>query len=609
MLDDLNYDYTDEISKSTQRDNDFDPIKRSKDGNVDSVIWTTKALDTAVDAINKGLPLKANPFVGRVTQLLKPDLVYKRTKEEMDDYIHCMQDPIFFASKCFLMTPKGLQPVTLRDYQEDYIRHVATHNYSIWLAARQVGKSVTTAIFALWKIIFSTDKQCLILSKSGAAGRDLVSKVKDMFINLPFHLKPGIRKWNQSEIAFDNNSSIATEAFSPTAGLGKTINFLILDEFAWVPPNFAEMFYMNILPTVTTISDSNVCIMSTQNGFNLFYRLWSAAIAGKSMYAPFKVDWWQVPQWNPETQEWEPRTDKWHKKMVGVLGSEEAFQYQYGTVFSASDKCIVSRECLTRLHENERVFVTKEDVPASLMYPDCLRWNPDYDLENLRTDYIVLLIDLAEGGGSDYTVFNIMKIVDKDKLEQIGIWKSNEIELKMASLEFWLMYAQLFNPERTLVSIEWNTYGALFYKHLMDFNDDDYDRDTLWRFNVLQGREPIDSTSIVYYKKSSIEDDIATDGRNQNKTMRPGIKWSGSNKKTACALLKFNLEKGLIIPRDVESIIEIENFEDKNGSGSYQAAEGHDDSVMTMCQIPMLFQTPKYKEFIEDMEANRMLGR
>ena len=98
MLDDLNYDYTDEISKSTQRDNDFDPIKRSKDGNVDSVIWTTKALDTAVDAINKGLPLKANPFVGRVTQLLKPDLVYKRTKEEMDDYIHCMQDPIFFAS-------------------------------------------------------------------------------------------------------------------------------------------------------------------------------------------------------------------------------------------------------------------------------------------------------------------------------------------------------------------------------------------------------------------------------------------------------------------------------------------------------------------------------
>ena len=91
--------------------------------------------------------------------------------------------------------------------------------------------------------------------------------------------------------------------------------------------------------------------------------------------------------------------------------------------------------------------------------------------------------------------------------------------------------------------------------------------------------------------------------------MRPGIKWSGSNKKTACALLKFGLEKGQIIPRDVESIIEIENFEDKNGSGSYQAAEGHDDSVMTMCQIPMLFQTPKYKEFIEDMEANRMLGR
>ena len=72
--------------------------------------------------------------------------------------------------------------------------------------------------------------------------------------------------------------------------------------------------------------------------------------------------------------------------------------------------------------------------------------------------------------------------------------------------------------------------------------------------------------------------------------------------------MKFGLEKGQIIPRDVESIIEIENFEDKNGTGSYQAAEGHDDSVMTLCQIPMLLQTPKYKEFIEDIEARKMLS-
>jgi hypothetical protein len=139
-------------------------------------------------------------------------------------------------------------------------------------------------------------------------------------------------KWNQTEISFDNNSTIATESFSPTAGLGKTINFLILDEFAWCPPNDVELFYNNIIPTVTTITDSNVCIMSTQNGFNLFYKLWKGAIEKTNIYAPFKVDWDQVPQFNTETKQWEKRTEKWKEEMIGVLGSKEALESLNSTV-------------------------------------------------------------------------------------------------------------------------------------------------------------------------------------------------------------------------------------------------------------------------------------
>ena len=131
------------------------------------------------------------------------------------------------------------------------------------------------------------------------------------------------------EIIREIRSASSFAAFSPTAGLGKTINFLILDEFAWCPPNEVELFYNNIIPTVTTISDSNVCIMSTQNGFNLFYKIWQGAITKKNIYAPFKVDWYQVPQFNPKTKKWEKRTEEWRKTMIGILGSEEAFNYQY----------------------------------------------------------------------------------------------------------------------------------------------------------------------------------------------------------------------------------------------------------------------------------------
>ena len=120
---------------------EYDPVKYDKGGKeAEKVIWTTKSLDAAVKALNEGLPLKANPFIGKNTKLLKPDLLYKRTQEEIDDYIHCMEDPIYFGSKCFLMTPEGLQPCVLRDYQEDYLNHVKNNRFSIFLSCRQSGK-------------------------------------------------------------------------------------------------------------------------------------------------------------------------------------------------------------------------------------------------------------------------------------------------------------------------------------------------------------------------------------------------------------------------------------------------------------------------------------
>lgn len=126
-------------------DYEYDPIKEQKDGKAAAaVIWSTKSINRAIEGIKKGLPLKANPFIGKNTKLLKPDLVFKRTEEEIRDYMHCMQDPIYFASKCFLMTPTGLKSVELRDYQVDYIKHLQNNRFSIFLSCRQSGKCLLT---------------------------------------------------------------------------------------------------------------------------------------------------------------------------------------------------------------------------------------------------------------------------------------------------------------------------------------------------------------------------------------------------------------------------------------------------------------------------------
>ena len=587
---------------------EYDPVKEVKGGaEAAKVVWSTKSLLLAVDALNKGLPLKANPFIGSRTGLLKPDLVYKRTPEEMEDIVKCVKDPVYFAEKCFLMTPEGLQAVKLRDYQVDYLHHLQHNRFSIFLSCRQSGKSTTTAIYCLWMILFHPDKNALILSKSGAAGVDLISKIKDMYMYLPYYLKCGTMKWNQSSISFDNNSSISTESFSPTAGLGKTINFLILDEFAWCNPNEVELFYNNIIPTVTTISDSNVCIMSTQNGFNLFYKLWKNAIEKKSIYAPFKVDWDQVPQFNMVTKQWEKRTEAWHREMVGILGSEEAFQYQYGTQFSASDACLVSRETLKRIRDNGVLFdvLDKRDL-----FDEHIKIKPGYDIKNFKTPqkHFIIAVDLAEGGGGDSTIFNIFEVslseTGKPIFEQVAYWSSNTTDIEHAALEFWLLMNTILSQQNTIISIEWNTYGALFYNYLLNLNENDYQPETYWRFQF--GQE-VDSSIICQYKKGDMNEDIAGLRSFKNLKSIPGMRWSGESKKTGCALLKMMLENSEVIITDIVQIGELENFEDKNGNGSYKASFGHDDMMMTLVQIPMIKQTAKFKSFIEEIIESNVL--
>ena len=600
---------------------DFDPVKDLKGvEQAQQVIWSTKALERAVDAIKKGLPLKVNPFIGNNTKLLKPELVFNRTQEEIDDYIKCMQDVTYFASKCYVITPEGLQPIILRDYQKEYLRHLQENRFSIFLACRQAGKSVVTAIYCLWKILFNIDKSGLILSKSGAAGVDLLKKIKDMFLNLPYYLKPGVYKWNQHEIAFDNNSNIGTEAFSPTAGLGKTINFLILDEFAWCPNNEVELFYMNIIPTITTMPDSNVCIMSTQNGFNFFYDLWKGANEqGKDWngYAPYKVDWWQVPNYNKELHCWEKRTDEWKQKQIGILGGEANFYYQYGTMFSASDKCIINRTKLSDLHNQEVKFM---NIPAIIKYykeeynldfnfgisiqrPEFLFFNPKFDFSQLQTGYFIVLCDLAEGGGGDSTVFNIIQVLDENTFEQIGYWKSNIMNLEKAALEFWLLMNQLFSQDHCIYSIEWNTYGQLFYNYVSNLNEQEYMRQYSWRFNIAP---ELDLSNIIRYK---MKFEVDENGVKLKKVkMIPGIRFNGQNKVTACSLLKLLIENGYLRIFDYFTISEIESFEDQKGNGSYEASHGHDDIVMTLAQIPMLQQTAKFKAFIEDLKESTMVN-
>lgn len=145
---------------------EYNPIKEQVGGKeAEKVIWTTAVFNKAIDAMAKGMPLKANPFIGKNTKLLKPNILYKRTEEEIQDYIKCKTDPIYFASKCYLMTPEGLKPCVLRDYQEDYLKHLQKNRFSIFLSVRQSGKSLNLVSKIVVKIDKKTLKNCQQVKK------------------------------------------------------------------------------------------------------------------------------------------------------------------------------------------------------------------------------------------------------------------------------------------------------------------------------------------------------------------------------------------------------------------------------------------------------------
>jgi hypothetical protein len=143
---------------------DFNPVKEDKDGiRAKRTIWSTKSLDLAIRGIEQGKKLVANPFYENNTKLLKGDLVFQRTQEEIDEWIRCKNDIIYFVEKyCKLMTPEGIKYVKMRDYQKKYLNHLVANRLSIYLACRQCGKTTTSAVFMLHYILFNVDKNALV---------------------------------------------------------------------------------------------------------------------------------------------------------------------------------------------------------------------------------------------------------------------------------------------------------------------------------------------------------------------------------------------------------------------------------------------------------------
>lgn len=562
----------------------FNPIKEDESGKIAKrMIWSTESLNLAIKGLEEGKKLKANPFYENNTRLLKGDLVFERTEEEIEEWKKCRDDILYFAEKyCKLMTPEGIQHIHLRDYQKKYLRHLEKNRLSIYLACRQCSKTTMSALFMLHYVCFNFDKNALVLGNKRRTSIEILDKTRKILIELPFFLRPGIYKWNEGEIVLDNGCRIMAEATTINSGISYTFHCVLADEFAHIPPNIIDKFYNNIFPTITA-SRARFMITSTQNGYNLFYKIWQSAINNESEYAPFKTDWWEVPEWNPEKKCWEKRDEAWHQMQVANYGSEEAFNSQFGTNFDVSANTLIAQKVLIKKRKETERFVNKElaGVPCS----DCFFWKPSYEpMEELKKDYIIITCDISEGIGRDYTVFMINRMLNPttDETECIGYFRSNKIERNQSALSLQLLCSYYLDLNKYLVSLEWNTYGELFLSYLYDNMDNHRD--------IMRGFDP--SNIVKYYNESG--------SRYLN-----GIKITSGNKTTACLMFKEDYEKGIIKNNSDTFMFELEKF-CNDGTNHFKASYGHDDMVMSQVQLNFVKKTLQYKilrgQFDEGLE-------
>ena len=356
------------------------------------------------------------------------------TPEKVQEYARCMASPSYFAKTHIkiINLNEGLVPFELYPYQEKMFDHFNNNRFSVVLACRQSGKSISSLAYLLWYALFTPEQTVAILANRGATSREMLGRISLMLENLPFYLQPGCKTLNKGSIEFSNNSRIFAESTSSSSIRGFSVNLLMLDEFAFVEKG-AE-FYTSTYPVISSGKDSKVIITSTANGIgNMYHKIWQGAVQKVNEYVPFRVDWWDVPG----------RDEAWKEQTIANT-SQLQFDQEFGNTFFGTGQTLVSPQALLAL---------KAENPVSIMEAgDALIY------EHPRQDsQYVMCVDVAKGRGQDYSTFNVIDISSRP-FKQVAVYRNNMIS-PILFPDIIYKYANLYNE--AYVIIESNDAGQL----------------------------------------------------------------------------------------------------------------------------------------------------
>ena len=465
--------------------------------------------------------------------LKKSNVQVEWTKENILEYQKCMQDPLYFCQKYIKIVSldEGLVPFDVYPFQKEILGTIHNNRFTICKLPRQSGKTTTIISYILHYVLFNEQMRVAILANKAATARDILSRLQLAYENLPKWMQQGVMSWNKGSLDLENGSRIVASSTSSSAVRGGSYNMIFLDEFAFVPHNVAEDFFSSVYPTISSGKSTKVIIVSTPNGMNLFYKLWSDAESGKNSYNPIEVHWSEIPG----------RDEKWKKETISNT-SQEQFNREFECEFLGSI--------------NTLIHPTKI---KSMVFDDPIQRNAGLELYHKpeKEGLYSIVCDVARGTEQDYSAFLVFD-VSQLPYRIVAKYRNNEIKP--------LLFPNVIHDVAKAYN---NAYV------MIEVNDIGEQVATAMQYDL-------EYDNLIMASMRGRAGQILGSGFSGGK-VQLGVRTTKAVKMLGCSNLKQLIETDKLVINDYDLITEFSTFV-KHGQ-SFQAEEGHTDDLAMCCVL------------------------
>jgi hypothetical protein len=494
------------------------------------------------------------------------------TPEQVQEYIKCKKDPIYFIENyCMIVSlDHGLVKFKLYDCQKEKVKIIHENRRVILMEGRQQGKTTTSAAYILWYTIFQEAKTVAILANKATAAREVMSRYQTMYEGLPIWLQQGVKSWNKGDIELENGSKVFTAATSASGIRGKSVNMLYVDEAAIIPNTVAEQFFTSVYPTISAGETTKILLSSTPLGYNHFWKFWNDAENGKNGFVPLFIPYWKIPG----------RTETWANEQRAILG-ELKYNQEVLCKFLGSALTLVNSDTIARLSPSYPTH-SKDGLD---IYED-----PIYEMDtgqvNEKGEPImtlphsyVIIADTAKGVGGDYSAFSVIDITQVP-YKMVAKYRKNDISPLL--------------------------YPNVIYKVAREYNE----AYILIEINIGEQiasilHQELEYENILFVNRNSQGQSVS--GGFGGGKAQLGVVTDRKVKRIGCMNFKTLMEETKLLIPDVDTISEITTFIETKGS--YAADDGYnDDLVMTLVLFGWLTTQPYFKD-LNDINLRDLIYR